>query len=99
MHLVYPKFCIAFVFDFSWNDCNTREQLETTVTAKCGGEKQGALWSIRIFWPNRIDTDEHYGGYNLFQNKDLKLNFQAKFKLNIKFVICHLFLFPGLFRL
>ena len=63
------------------------------------GEKQAALWSISIFWPNRIDTDEHYGGYNLLQNKDLKLNFQAKFKRNIKFVICHLFLFPGLFRL
>ena len=32
MHLVYPaKLCIAIVFDFSWNDCNTREKLETTV--------------------------------------------------------------------
>ena len=45
------------------------------------------------------DTDEHYGGYNLLQNRDLNLNVQAKFKRNIKFVICHLFLFPGLFRL
>ena len=30
MHLVYfPKFCIAIAFDFSWNDWNTQEKLET----------------------------------------------------------------------
>ena len=31
MHLVYPlKFYI--VFDFSWDDCNTQDELETMVT-------------------------------------------------------------------
>ena len=30
MHLVYPpKFCITVAFDFSWNDWNTQEKLET----------------------------------------------------------------------
>ena len=30
MHLVYPpKFCIAIAFDFSCNDWNTQEKLET----------------------------------------------------------------------
>ena len=29
MHLVYsPKFCIAIVFDFSWDNCNAQEKLE-----------------------------------------------------------------------
>ena len=38
MHLVYPlKFCISVVFDFSWDDCNTKEKLETTVTQNLGG--------------------------------------------------------------
>ena len=32
MHLVYfPKFCITIIFDFSWDDCNTQEKLETMV--------------------------------------------------------------------
>ena len=32
MHLVYsPKFCISIIIDFSWDDCNTQEKLETTV--------------------------------------------------------------------
>ena len=30
MHFVYPrKFRITFTFDFSWDDCNTQEKLET----------------------------------------------------------------------
>ena len=51
MHLVYPaKLCIAIVFDFSWNDCNTQEKLKTTVMQNLGGGgggwgKYGALWS------------------------------------------------------
>ena len=28
----------------------------------------------------RRNTDEHYGGYNLFQNTDLNLDVQVKFK-------------------
>ena len=32
MHLVYPpKICITILFDFSWDDCNTQEKLETMV--------------------------------------------------------------------
>ena len=32
MHLVYPpKFCITIVSDFSWDDCNNQEELETLV--------------------------------------------------------------------
>ena len=33
MYLVSrPKFCITIVFDFSWDDCNTQEKLQTMVT-------------------------------------------------------------------
>ena len=40
----------------------------------------------------RRNTDEHYGGYNLFQNTDLSLDVQEKFKQNVDFVvICHIF--------
>ena len=38
MLLVFPaKFCIAIVFDFSSNDCNTQEKLETTMMQNWGG--------------------------------------------------------------
>ena len=30
----------------------------------------------------RINTDEHYDGFNLLQNTDLSLKFQEKFKQN-----------------
>ena len=31
-HLVYPpKLCITIVFDFSWDDCNTQDNLKTMV--------------------------------------------------------------------
>ena len=43
MHLVYlQNLCITIVFDFSWGDCNTQENLETMVTlflAGGGGDK------------------------------------------------------------
>ena len=53
MHLVYPpppnnnnkKLCITIVFDFSWDNSNTLDNLETMVMQNFGG-KQGALWSI-----------------------------------------------------
>ena len=50
MHLVYrPKFCITIVFDFSWDDCNTQEKLETMVMQNVfdgkGKGGQDALWS------------------------------------------------------
>ena len=39
----------------------------------------------------RRNTDEHYGGYNLFQNTDSNLNVQVKFKQKYVdlVVICH----------
>ena len=31
MHLIYPQtFCITVVFDFTLDDCNTQEELETS---------------------------------------------------------------------
>ena len=31
MHLIYPQtFCITIVFDFTLDDCNTQEELETS---------------------------------------------------------------------
>ena len=54
MQLVYPppapKFYITIVLDFSLDDCNTLEKLETMVLQNFGegrgGGKQGALWSM-----------------------------------------------------
>ena len=57
MHLVCPpKFCTTIVLDFSWDDCNTQEKLETMVMQNLGGVvgagggggggKEGTLWSI-----------------------------------------------------
>ena len=40
-----PKLCITIVFDFSWDNSNTLDNLETMVMQNFGG-KQGALWSI-----------------------------------------------------
>ena len=39
-----PKFCITVIFNFSLDDCNTREKLETMVLQSFGGNK-GGLWS------------------------------------------------------
>ena len=33
-----PKICITILFDFSWDDCNTQEKLETMVMQIWGGE-------------------------------------------------------------
>ena len=47
MHLVYPpKFCMNIAFDLSWDDCNTREKMETIVlyfflSGERGGEGRG----------------------------------------------------------
>ena len=39
MHLVYPpKFCITVVFDFSWDDSDTLEKLETMVMQNFRGQ-------------------------------------------------------------
>ena len=38
MHLVYlQNLYVTIVFDFSWDDCNTQEDLETMVTLFFGG--------------------------------------------------------------
>ena len=38
MHLVYPpKFCISFLFSFSWDGCNTQHKRKTNCYAKFGG--------------------------------------------------------------
>ena len=42
---------MAFVLDFSWDDCNTPEQLETTVTAKCGGRNKVHYGLLESFGP------------------------------------------------
>ena len=40
MKLVYqPEFCVTIVFDFSWDDCNTQEKLETVVMQNYGVNK------------------------------------------------------------
>ena len=47
-----PKFCITIVLDFSLDDCNTPEKLETMVMQNLGwgrgvgGGGEGALWSM-----------------------------------------------------
>ena len=53
MQLVYPspppKFYKTIVLDFSLDDCNTLEKLETVVLqnfGEGGGDKQGALWCM-----------------------------------------------------
>ena len=51
MQLVYPpppKFYKTIVLDFSLDDCNTLEKLETIVLQNFGegAGKQGALWSM-----------------------------------------------------
>ena len=47
-HIDPPKFCIAIVFDFSWDDCDTQEKLDTMVYAKFWEDKQGALRSMGL---------------------------------------------------
>ena len=39
------KTFVPMVLDFSWDDCNTQEKLDTMVMQNCEG-KQGALWSM-----------------------------------------------------
>ena len=49
MHLVYPlKVSIAVVFDFTWDDCNIQEKLETRAMQNflLGGGGGGVLWCM-----------------------------------------------------
>ena len=52
-----PKFCITTVFDFSWDDYNTQEKLETMVMQILGG-KQDALWSMWKWWIPKLSSSE-----------------------------------------
>ena len=57
MHVVYPpKFCTTIVFDFSLDDCNTKE---TMVMQNLGG-KQGALWSMWKWWIETLPVQQKY---------------------------------------
>ena len=40
-----PKVCIAIVFDFSWDDCNTQEKLETMVL---GGNLRCIMVNVKM---------------------------------------------------
>ena len=49
MHLVYPpKLCITIVFDFSWDDCNTLENLETMVMQNSEGETRCIMVYMKV---------------------------------------------------
>ena len=49
MHLVYPpKLCITIVFDFSWDDCNTLENLETMVMQNSEGETRCIMVYVKV---------------------------------------------------
>ena len=49
MHLVYaPKLCITIVFDFSWDDCNPLENLETLVMQNSKGETRCIMVYMKV---------------------------------------------------
>ena len=49
MHLVYPpKLCITIVFDFSWDACNTPENLETMVMQNSEGETRCIMVYVKV---------------------------------------------------
>ena len=49
MHLVYfPKFCITIIFDFSWDDCNTQEKLETVVMQNFRGQTRCIMVYVKM---------------------------------------------------
>ena len=65
MHHVYPaKLCIAIAFDFSWNDCNTREKLKTTVMQNLGG---GGVGGVNMVHCGLLENGE----LNLFSSSTL----------------------------
>ena len=48
MHLVYPpKFCTTVAFDFSWNDWNSQEKLETMIMQFGGGGGEGGVNKVQ----------------------------------------------------
>ena len=49
MYLVYPpKFCITVVFDFSWDDSDTLEKLETMVTQNFRGQTRYIIIYVKM---------------------------------------------------
>ena len=52
MHLVPPppkkKLSITIVFDFSWDDCNTLENLETMVMQNSEGETRCIMVYVKV---------------------------------------------------
>ena len=52
MHLVPPpppkKLSITIVFDFSWDDCNTPENLETMVMQNSEGETRCIMVYVKV---------------------------------------------------
>ena len=49
MHLVYPpKLFITIVFDFSWDDCNTLENLETLVMKILRGKTRCIMVYMKV---------------------------------------------------
>ena len=47
LFVVLPKFCITFVFNFSWGDCKSQEKLKTMLIQNFGGTTK----SIMVFLP------------------------------------------------
>ena len=47
-----PKFCVTNVFDFSWDDCNTQERLETMVVYHLPRIPGNSGWDVnsKVFW-------------------------------------------------
>ena len=67
MYLVYlQNLCITIVFDFSWGDCNTQENLETMVTPFLGGAGWGGGDTRCIMVYVKIMNTNHIS--RLYQN-------------------------------
>ena len=57
MHLICPpKFCISFVFNFSWDGCNTQEKWKTKVKQNFGGAGVGGGGQIRCIMGGDVEV-------------------------------------------
>ena len=55
MHLIRPsKFCITFVFHFSWDGCNTQKKWKTKVMQNFGGRKRCIIGDVQV--ANSLDV-------------------------------------------
>ena len=61
-HLVAPKYCITFAFNFSWVFTGVPIEIEDNAYAKCLGEgagsKAGVLWKMCKWRVLKILTEE-----------------------------------------